>query len=139
MTFSKGKYSYLKHLSKSNTLHFYHHRCELKLVNNVTSSIRFLQESIRKEKVFASKFCIHIVPETTSFKYYNYFDFFQYLKFYLKHNLTYNPNVGPAFYAYISEVDTEVFTTIEKFDDPQGTHKRWLITRFIFLSIQMGE
>ena len=132
MTFSKSKYSYLKHLSKSNTLHFYHHRCELKLVSNVTSSIRFFQESIHGEKDFAFKFCIHIVPELTSFKQYNYFDFFQFLKFYAKHTLTYNPNVGPAFYAYISVVDTETFTTIEKFDDPQGKHKRSLVTRFIF-------
>ena len=41
----KSKYSYLKHLSESN-MHFYHHKCELKLVNSVTSSIRFFQESI---------------------------------------------------------------------------------------------
>ena len=139
MTFSKSKYSYLKHLSKSNTLHFYHHRCELKLVSNVTSSVRFFQESIHGEKDFAFKFCIHIVSELTSFKQYNYFDFFQFLKFYAKHTLTYNPNVGPAFYIYISVVDTETFTTIEKFDDPQGKHKRSLVTRFIFLSTQMSE
>ena len=36
--FQESKYSYLKHLSDSNMLHFYHHKCELKLVNNVTSS-----------------------------------------------------------------------------------------------------
>ena len=30
--FSKSKYLYLKHLSESNTLRFYHHKCELKLV-----------------------------------------------------------------------------------------------------------
>ena len=61
-TFSKSKYSYLRHLFESNTMHFYHHKCELKLVNNVTSSIRFFQESVHKEKDFASKFCTHIIP-----------------------------------------------------------------------------
>ena len=37
-TFQESKYSYLKHLSDSNMLHFYHQKCELKLVNNVISS-----------------------------------------------------------------------------------------------------
>ena len=59
-TFSKSKYSYLKHLFENNTLHFYHHMCELKLVNDVTSSIRFFQESIHEETNFVSKFCIHL-------------------------------------------------------------------------------
>ena len=36
-----SKYSYLKHLKKSKTLHFYHCKVELKLVNNVTTSIGF--------------------------------------------------------------------------------------------------
>ena len=35
LTFSKSKYSYLKHLPESNTLHFYHRKCQLNLVNNV--------------------------------------------------------------------------------------------------------
>ena len=121
-TFSKSKYSYIKHLSEINTLHFYHPKCELKLANNVTSSIRFFQESIHEEKDFASKFCIHIIPEPRPFKY--YFDFFQFFDFYLIQNLTYNLDVGHAFYAYFSEVGTEIFTTIEKLDDPEDKYKR---------------
>ena len=34
-TFSKSKCSYLKHLSESNTLNFYHYKCKLKLVSIV--------------------------------------------------------------------------------------------------------
>ena len=50
--FSKySKYSYLKHFKKSNTLHFYHHKVELKLVNNVTISIRFFQETYTSRKI----------------------------------------------------------------------------------------
>ena len=121
--FSKSKYSYLKHLSESNTLRLYHHKYELKLVNNVISSIRFFQESIHEEKNFVSKFCIRILPEPRPFKYYNYFDF-QYFVFYQIHKLTYDLDVGRVFYAYLSEVDTEIFTTIEKFIDPEGKCKR---------------
>ena len=67
-TSSNNKYSYIKHLSESNTLHVYYHKCELKLVNNVTSSIRFFQESIHEENDFVSKFCIHIIPEPRSYR-----------------------------------------------------------------------
>ena len=119
-TFSKSKYSYLKHLSESNTLHFYHHKCELKLVNNVTPSARFFQESIHEEKDFASKFCMHIIPEPWPYKYYSYFDFFQFFEFYQIHKLAYDLDVGRAFYAYLSDTDTEIFTTIETFTDPEG-------------------
>ena len=35
--FLDSKYSFLKHLNKVNSLYFYHQRCELKLVNNVTA------------------------------------------------------------------------------------------------------
>ena len=45
-----SKNSYLKHLKKSNALHFYHHKVELELTNNVPASIRFFQESIHKQK-----------------------------------------------------------------------------------------
>ena len=69
--FSKSKYSYLKHLSESNTLNFYHHMCRLKLVNNVTSSLKFCQESTHEEKDFTSKICIRIIPEPRLYKYYN--------------------------------------------------------------------
>ena len=107
-TFSKSKYWYLKHLSETNTLHFYHDKCELKLVNNVTSSIRFFQESIHEEKYFASKFCIHVIPESRQHKYYNYFDFSQFFEFYQIHKLTYVLDVGRAFYAYLSKSDTDI-------------------------------
>ena len=46
-----SKNSYLKHLKKSNTLHFYHHKVESKLVNNVTISIRFFQETYTSRKI----------------------------------------------------------------------------------------
>ena len=107
-TFSKSKYSYIKHLSEINTLHFYHPKCELKLANNVTSSIRFFQESIHEEKDFASKFCIHVIPESRQHKYYNYFDFSQFFEFYQIHKLTYVLDVGRAFYAYLSKSDTDI-------------------------------
>ena len=135
-TFSKSKYSYLKHLFESNTLHFCHHKCELKLINNVTSSIRFFQESIPEEKDFASKFCIHIIVE---YKYYNYFDFFQFFESYQKGKLTNDLDVGRAFYAYLSETDTEIFTTIEKFNVPEGKYKGVIITGYILLPTQMDK
>ena len=33
--------------------------------------------------------------------------------------MTHDLDVGRAFYAYLSEADTEIFTTIEKFNDPE--------------------
>ena len=100
-------------------LHFYHHKCELKLVNNVTSSVRFFQGSIHEETYFASKFCMHIISEPRLYKYYNYFECFQFFKFYQIHKLTYDLDVGHTVYTYLSEADTEIFTTIEKFNDPE--------------------
>ena len=44
-------------------------------------------------------------------------------EFYLIYKLTYDLDVGRAFYAYLSETDTEIFTTIEKFNDPEGNYK----------------
>ena len=67
--FSDSKYSFLKHLNKVNSLHFYHQRCELKLINNV---IRFYQNNIHEKRDFGSKFSIHVIPEPRLFKYYNY-------------------------------------------------------------------
>ena len=84
LTFSKSKYSYLKHLSESSTLHFYHHKCELKLVNNVTFSIRFFQENIHKEKDYASRFaCISFqsldrTSATTTLIFFNFSSFTRY-------------------------------------------------------------
>ena len=47
-TFDSSKYSFVKHLNGQSLLHFYHHRSELKLINNVTTSIRFFQAIIHK-------------------------------------------------------------------------------------------
>ena len=101
----EDKYSYLKH-------HFYHHLCEIKLINDVTASIRFLQPNIHERKDFAAKFSIHIIPEP--FKYYNYFDIFDFFEFYQIHNDTLDFHVGRAFHSYLSAADTEIFTTYEK-------------------------
>ena len=79
--FSDSKYSFLKHLNKVNSLHFYHQRCELKLVNNVTTCIRFYQNNIHEKRDFSSKFSIHVIPEPRPFKYYNYFYFFYFFYF----------------------------------------------------------
>ena len=122
-TFSKSKCPYLKHLSESNTLDLYHCKCELKCVNNVTSSIRFFQESIHEQKGVASKFCIHIIREPGPYKYYNYFDFLQFFEIYQIPRLTFGLDVGCAFYTYLSKAETEIFTTIEKFNDPEGKYK----------------
>ena len=45
-THESSKYSFMKHLNGQSLLHFYHRRCELKLINNVTTSIRFFQDII---------------------------------------------------------------------------------------------
>ena len=131
--FSNSKYSYLKHLNKSNTLHFYHHRAEIKLINNVTSIIRFFQESIHKQKDFASKFCIHIILEPRPFKYYTYFDFFGFFEFYQIHKISYSLYVGRVFHTYLSAADTEIFTTFSKFTDPSRKYKRVFDHRVYFL------
>ena len=110
----EDKYSYLKHLTKTNLLHFYHHLCEIKLINDVTTSIRFLQQNIHERKDFAAKFSIHIIPEPRPLKYYNYFDIFDFFEFYQIHNDTLDLHVGRAFHSYLSTADTEIFTTHEK-------------------------
>ena len=53
----------MKHLNGQSLLHLNYHRCELKLNNNVTTSIRFFQDIIHEKKDFASRFCIDIIPE----------------------------------------------------------------------------
>ena len=93
----KDKYSYLKHLIKTNLLHFYHHLCEIKLINDVTTSIRVLQQYINERKDFAARFLIHIIPEPRPFKYYNYFDFFDFFKFYQIHKDALGLHVGRTF------------------------------------------
>ena len=93
----KDEYSYLKHLTKTNLLHFYHHLCEIKLINDVTTSIRVLQQYINERKDFAARFLIHIIPEPRPFKYYNYFDFFYFFEFYHTHKDALGLHVGRTF------------------------------------------
>ena len=93
----------------------------------------FFQESFQEEKDFVSKFCIHIVLEPRLYKYYNCNRFFQIFELYQIHILTYDLDVGRAFYAYLSEADTEIFTTIEKFNDPEGKYKGVIDYRVYFI------
>ena len=51
---SVSKYSYLRHLSKSNRLHFSHEKAELTLINNMTTSLRFFKQSVHNQKDFES-------------------------------------------------------------------------------------
>ena len=132
--FSDSKNLFLKHSNKVNRLHFYHQCCDLKLINNVTTCIRFYQNGIHKKRAFGSKFPIHI-PETRPFKYYNYFDFFE---FYQIHKSEYALDVARAFYSYLSETDTEVFTTFEKLTNPNGIYKSVMDYRVYFLVHENG-
>ena len=50
-------------------------------------------------------------------------NFKELFEFYQIHRFEYALDVGRAFYAYLSEIDTEVFTTFEKFTDPNGIYK----------------
>ena len=120
---SVSKYSYLRHLSKSNKLHFSHEKAELKLINNVTTSLRFFEQSVHDQKDFESKFCIHIIEDPRPFKYYSYFDYFDFFEFYQIHKTNYNLDVGIAFHGYLTKNDTEMFSTFEKFTDPNGKYK----------------
>ena len=104
--FSKySKYSYLKHLKKSKTLHFYHCKVELKLVNNVTTSIGF----------------------------------FAFFEFYQIHKISYSLDGGRAFHAYLSQADTEIFTTFKKFTDLEGKYKGIFDHRVCFLVHEGGQ
>ena len=47
--------------------------------------------------------------------------------------MTHDLDVGRAFYAYLSEADTEIFTTIEKFNDPEGKYKGVIDYRGFFI------
>ena len=96
---NSDKYSYLKHLSKSNNLHFYHNHCELKLIHNVTTSTRFFQD-VYERNDFAAKFSIHIFRDPRPFKYYNYFDFFDFFQFCQAKKTDYALDVGRAFHMY---------------------------------------
>ena len=48
-TFDSSKYSFVKHLNGQSLLHFYHHRCELKLINNVSLQLDFSGYYSRKK------------------------------------------------------------------------------------------
>ena len=129
---SDSRYSSLKHLSKCNYLHFYHHRCDLKLINNVTTSVRFFQDNIHERNDFAAKFSIYTFPDPRPFKYYNYFDFFNFFEFYQTKKTDYALDVGRAFHGYLSQADTEIFTIFEEFTDKNGKCKGVVDYRFIF-------
>ena len=47
-------------------------------------------------------------------------------------------DVARAFYAYLSETDTEVFTTFEKFTNPNGIYKSVMDYRVYFLVHENG-
>ena len=129
----------MKHLNGQSLLHFYHHRCELKLINNVTTSIRFFQDIIHEKKDFASRFCIHIIPEPRPFKHYNYFNFFDFFEFYQIHKQTYALNIGNAFHVFLTENETEIFTTFEKYNDINGPYKGVFDYRVYFLVHKNGQ
>ena len=134
--FSDSKYLFLKHLNKTNRFHFCHHHCKLKLINNVTTCIRFYQKNIHEKKKFASKYSIYVIPEPRPYKYYNYFDFFYFFYFFefcQRHKSEYALDVGRAFCTYLSETDTEVFTTLKIFFNPNNIYKGVMDYRVYFL------
>ena len=108
---------------KSNRLHFSHEKAELKLINYVTTSLRFFEPNVHCEKDFESKFCIHIIEYPRPFKHYSYFDYLDFFEFYQIHKTNYNLDVGIPFQDYLTKNDTEMFTTLEKFTDPNGKYK----------------
>ena len=128
--FSDSKYLSLKHLNKVNSLHLYHQHCQLKLINSATTCIRFYQNNIHEKRDFGPKFSIYVILKPRPFKYYNHFDFFE---FYQIHKSEYALDVGRAFYTYLSETDTEVFTTFEKFTNPNGSYKGVMDYKVYFL------
>ena len=108
-------------------------RCELKLVYNVITSIRFFQDNIYERNDFAAKFPIHIFPDSRPFKYYNYFDFFDFFEFDQAKKTDYTLDVGRAFHGYLSQTDAKLFTTFEKFTDKNGKYKGVVDYRVYFL------
>ena len=134
--FGKSKYSFAKAFSSSGTIHFYHHQCELKIINNVTTSIRFLKQNIHDKNDFGAKFAIHVIPEPRPSKHYLYFDFFDFYNYYQIHKESHNLDVGGTFHSYLTDNETEIFTTFEKF---QNTYQNKLDYRFYFLVDQGGR
>ena len=133
LNFIKEDYSTLDHkdrvseggisVSRYSYYHFSHDKAELKLTNNVTTYLRFFKQSVHDQKDFKSKFCIHIIEDLRPFKYYSYFDYFDFFEFYQIHKTNCNLDVGVAFHDYLTKNDTEMFTTFEKFTDPNGKYK----------------
>ena len=48
--------------------------------------------------------------------------------------MTYDLYVGCAFYSYLSKTDTDIFTTIKKFNDPEGKYK-WVIDYQVYFIV----
>ena len=86
-----------------------------------------------------SKFCIHIILEPRPFKYYNYFDFFDFFEFYQIYKTVYSLDVGRAFHVYLSQADTEILITFEKFSDSEGKYKGIFDHRVYFLVHEGGQ
>ena len=53
--------------------------------------------------------------------------------------MTYDLDVGRAFYTYPSEADTEIFTTIENFNDLEGKYKGVIDCRVYFIVNSDGQ
>ena len=95
----------------------------MKLINYVTTSLRFFDPNVHCQKDFASKFCIHIIEYPRPFKQYSYFGYLDFFEFYQIHKTNYNLDVGIPFQDYLTKNDTEMFTTLEKFTDLNGKYK----------------
>ena len=80
------------------------------MMNGVATSIRFLQQNIHERKNFAKNFSIDIIPEPRSFKYYNYLGYFWLA-------------CRTIFSLLPFCCRTEIFTTYEKFTDPNAPYK----------------
>ena len=63
----------------------------------------------------------------------NFFDFCQI------HTITCSLDVGRAFHAYLSQADTEIFTTLKTFTDPEGKYKGIFDHRVYFLVHEGGQ
>ena len=96
----------------------------------MTTSLRFFEQSVHDQKDFKSKFCIHIIEGSQT----DYFDFFE---FYQIHKTNYNLDVDVAFHDYLTKNDTEMFTTFEKFTDPNGKYKSVLVTIYFLVKKQV--
>ena len=112
--FGKSKYSFAKGFNSSRTIHSCYHRCKLKIINNVTTSIRFFKQNIHDKNDFGAKFAIYVIPEPRPFKHYLYFDFFDFYNYYQIHKESHDLDVGRTFHSYLTDNETEFFTTFEK-------------------------